>query len=455
MTSKLRAVAKKLLSLILLSANTLAFADGPLDPSFANGYGIYPFPLGLNWAVMNAMSQDSEGHLLTAGRSRSATNTDVMTVTRHDAGVLDSGFGDRGIISGLWGDFDSRANAIAMDHAGRIVVAGTVVLPLTCSGSSTTTYFGVTRLLNGDEVAGQPDTEFGGTPFPGSSLIHVGECSVNVGASGVAIGPNNEVVLVGTTWDGAHYVTTLVRWTKDGTLDSTFGSSGSILASYRDADLFGRAIAIDETGRIVAVAYAVTPSGNIGVIMRFTTAGSADSSFGEGGTSTFSLGAGHYGDLCCVAIDPYGRLVVAGTAEAEIDGDDKIVLARFMSTGILDETFGMNGLSEPAVSAHISQSMSLAIDRQGRAIVAVDHSSNTSFEQSTPLIAHINLDGSLNSASGFGGIYTTSIGFNDSYSTSVVVDDGGRTNVLAYGFDRDGAFPALIRYDELFGDGFD
>lgn len=140
MTSKLRAVAKKLLSLILLSINTLAFADGPLDPSFANGYGIYPFPLGLNWAVMNAMSQDSEGHLLTAGRSRSATNTDVMTVTRHDAGVLDSGFGDRGIISGLWGDFDSRANAIAMDHAGRIVVAGTVVLPLTCSGSSTTTY---------------------------------------------------------------------------------------------------------------------------------------------------------------------------------------------------------------------------------------------------------------------------------------------------------------------------
>jgi hypothetical protein len=68
---------------------------------------------------------------------------------------------------------------------------------------------------------------------------------------------------------------------------------------------------------------------------------------------------------------------------------------------------------------------------------------------------HYNLDGTLNTAVGFGGIFTTMLGEYSSGAAAVLIDPQGRPTLAAYGTDRDGAFPALLRYDGLFSEGFE
>ena len=194
----------------------------------------------------------------------------------------------------------------------------------------------------------------------------------------------------------------------------------------------------------------------VALLARYTSSGELDTSFGSAGFVQIAV-LGDYGQVCCVAIDSRDRIVVAGTVDTSVTPDayrPDAFVRRLRNDGSADEAFGLHGVVYPSPS-ELTEGSSLTLDKKDRPYVTGAASTIYSPYRSEVLF-HLNLDGSLNEAVGFQGIYTTALGFSSTYGTSVLVDPSGRPTVAALAYDSDSRqVPVLIRYDEMFGDGFD
>lgn len=479
MISKSRAVAKNFISLILLSVNTLAFADGPFDPTFA-GDGLFPYSylFGEDVAENSGIARDSLGRLIVATSvGHHAFGKYGLAATRHISdsgasllphpifsdGLPDISFGTNGIASGfLDADSDSYATAIAVDHQDRIIVGGSANGLATCSGGST---IGIgedtlVRIRNDKGFDGQADFSFGGF-----GVANYGDCSHDTnGISAIAVDKDDNIVATGSVRQGGPAEVSVVRWTSGGQLDNTFGNVGATSAAFMGNNTIGNAVAIDSAGRILVAAQASTDDGMlIGLLTRFTSDGKLDTTFGSDGYAQLGTigqdSLGYLGHVCCIAIDSRNRAIVAGSIVTTSPDDSEAseqsaFVARFTEKGTPDETFGQHGFVYPS-SDQMTEADALAIDKEDRPVIGGDVRSSY-FPRAVSVLSHFNLDGSLNKAVGFGGIYTAAFGFSGSYVTSMLIDGLGRPTLTAIGDDSDTReVPVLIRYDEMFGDGFD
>ena len=439
-----------LLSLLLCVSTVNALADGPLDPRFGYGDGLYAYPIGSSGATASAVAQDSMGRIVTAGNADVGSSTTAF-VTRHSLyppGVLDESFGFRGIVENVFDAEFSDATGIAIDHQGRLVVGGYFRDKTTCGSDSNwpTYHYAVTRLT----TDGSPDPSFASSgPTPGTASVIVGDCHDTGTTNGVTIDVQDNITAVGSISSDTTETIALARWTADGNLDARFGVNGIVTTTTPFIGATGKAIVSDPTGKLWLVAQGSTPVGHLGIILRYNANGSLDTEFGGSGMTTFSIG--YNGRVCCIALDHQGRAVIAGDAD-EAGGSNKIFVARFTNAGHFDTTFGASGIAKPVISDWYSYSYGLTLDESGRPYVT---GNSSDFELESATLVQYNLDGSLNTATGFGGIFTTMVGFSDSSGMALLLDAQNRPVLSAVGYDRAGAVPVLIRYDEMFGDGFD
>jgi uncharacterized delta-60 repeat protein len=154
--------------------------------------------------------------------------------------------------------------------------------------------------------------------------------------------------------------------------------------------------------------------------------GDLDPSFGNGGT----VRIGSTGDqfiLTSVAIDPRGRIVLAGNR------GNRFALTRYRSNGTLDQSFGSDGIAVPNLEGGLAD---MAIDRKGR-IVAAGYTNHGDF-----LLARFHSDGSLDDSFGMGGAVSADLGSEYDYGYAVTIDSRGR--IVAAG-ERGRKF-AIVRY---------
>jgi uncharacterized delta-60 repeat protein len=159
-------------------------------------------------------------------------------------------------------------------------------------------------------------------------------------------GPGKDrLIAAGTAFDESTGVGTfaLARFTRDGTPDPTFGTMGKVSTSFNGypTDLLG-ALAVQADGKLVAAGSVFTtePFGDV-ALARYNPDGSLDSTFGTGGTVTTDFAGGPDGALA-LAVQADGKLVIAGAANQEL-GDIDFGLARYNPDGTLDPTFGAGG----------------------------------------------------------------------------------------------------------------
>ncbi len=159
-----------------------------------------------------------------------------------------------------------------------------------------------------------------------------------------------------------------MRWairgfTAAGAVDTSFGTDGMVTVFGAAADDWLHDITLDGSGRIVAVGRAstVTTSGNgkkttqttvVGPsLARITANGQLDTTFGSGGTVLTQVPGANGADARAVAVQPDGKIVVAGTASFTTKGkggsrtQNALYLARYLSDGALDTTFGTGGIT--------------------------------------------------------------------------------------------------------------
>jgi uncharacterized delta-60 repeat protein len=104
-------------------------------------------------------------------------------------------------------------------------------------------------------------------------------------AGDLAIQPDGKIVAVGPTSRDL----TLVRYTPDGSLDTAFASTGIVTTSISSLGDSTDALAIQPDGKIVAAGS--TSFGDLALV-RYTTDGSLDITFGCGGIVSTSVGSG-------------------------------------------------------------------------------------------------------------------------------------------------------------------
>ncbi len=306
-------------------------ADGSPDTTFGDS-GMVTLDLGTGWTSTNAVAVEGDGSILVAGAYSSPLppgegqgegGQEFAVLHFNSDGTQDTSFGGAtgGIVTVSFGGTSETPSAMAIDGSGNILVAGT------STQSGTGQDFALAR-FNAD---GTPDTSFGAaglvtTDFSGGSDV----------ATSLAIQANGQILLAGATsplppgegqGEGAESSFALARYNTDGSLDTSFGTSGLVTSSFGDGDDVAAGVAVQANGSIVVCGSTLLDGNDeLGsvphfAVARYLSSGALDSSFGAGtgapgGTVTTDFTAlGFAADSPIgMFIDANGRLIVAGTA---------------------------------------------------------------------------------------------------------------------------------------------
>ena len=259
--------------------------NGTLDTSFGNGGMVTTAAAN---SIVKVIIQ-SDGKILAVGNSG-----DDFAVARYNTdGSLDTSFGSGGVVTtdlgAIPGTTNNTAGSAALQSDGKIVVAGGT------QGQAGPEEWAFAR-YNTD---GSLDTSFGGSGT-GKVFIQGGQNSGML--KGVAIQSDGKIVAAGTQSLSGPYETAVVRLNSDGSLDTSFASTGEIFANYASS---ASSVAIQADGKIL-----VGATGGI-VLARYNTDGTLDITFNSGGTvQNFSAGFST-GEM---AIESDGKVVVGGSS---------------------------------------------------------------------------------------------------------------------------------------------
>ncbi|MFL5830579.1 MAG: hypothetical protein ACJ76X_11735 [Solirubrobacteraceae bacterium] len=383
---------------IVVAAASLAPAPawgraGALDRSFGQR-GIVRTSFGpASSATAQAVALTRGGRVVVAGQAQTGQGSTVMAVARYKpSGALDRSFGSGGLVQTAFAQGGGPALAVAVDGRGRTIVAGS-------SGND----FAVARYT----PRGRLDRSFGSggevvTSFPG----------LEVNAQAIALLPNGSTVVGGggSRSDGTGGGFALVRYRSGGALDRSFGTQGRVFTPFgAGADVSGvHALALWR-GRVIAAGLLDDPFGGGGAfaLARYTGSGQLDSSFSGDGRVTTVLGqeAGAQG----VLVVPGGRIVAAGAAQPMPGQGDRFALTRYLSNGTLDSSFGQAGIVSTNLPGGDALGNAIAGQRDGRLVVAGQANQPDGTTSIFGMARYLS-GGALDTSFGSGGIVTTSFG---------------------------------------------
>ncbi|KAF0165884.1 MAG: Ig family protein [Rhodocyclaceae bacterium] len=273
---------------------------------------------------------------------------------------------------------------------------------------------------------GTLDTGFGSG---GTVLSPVG-ISDDYGRS-IAVQADGKIVLAGSTFDGVKYDFALTRYNANGTLDAGFGSGGTIITPVGPTTGEGQSVAIQADGRIVVAGFAWNGSNHDFALVRYNASGTLDTSFGTGGKVMTVFGTTNdFG--YSVAVQADGKILVGGSASN--GSNDDFAIARYNADGSLDSSFGSGGKVLVPVSVSGNDAgRSLAVQPDGRIVLT----GNAGLDLA---VVRLNSDGTLDGSFGTGGKYIVDFGSNDTGYGLAVQADG---NIVAAG--QSGGDFALVR----------
>lgn len=334
-------------------------SDGTLDGTLnGNGYAVTLFGGSAEGKAIAVQPADQK--IVIAGYSDNTIG--VLRFTT--AGVLDTTFGANGRVNLNLG-IDEDANAIII-QSSKAVIAGN-------ANVGGVTQFFVLRLNSN----GALDTGFG---TQGITLTPIGDgCSANA----IATQSNGKIILGGVAVFDGQPVFALARYSSSGILDTTFGTNGTTYVALGNFAL-GGALAVDTSNRIILVGYTIISGNQQVAVIRFTSNGTLDGSFGTNGIVTFDVPLSSPDRGAGVAIQADGNIVVAG-----LSGSEVLVLRLNSTDGSLDTTFGDgNGYVTTAIG-DTAAATAVAVQPSDQKIVVAGYSDISSF------IARYNVDGTL------------------------------------------------------------
>ena len=325
-----------------MSGQTLA---GTLDSSFGRGGK-------LTGVAGGAIAIQQDGKIVTAGGSK-----DDFSVARlNPNGTLDATFGSGGkVTTDFWGPYDG-ASSVAIRADGKIIAAGTIV------NSSSIADFALARY----NPNGTLDTTFG---TGGKVTTDFGGVSAN--AYSIAIQADGKIVLAGDAYIDPDFDIALARYNPNGTLDATFGKGGKVTTNLSANDR-ASSLGILADGKIVIAGQVVGKAFDF-ALLRYNRNGTLDTTFGTGGKVLTD-----FADLTGMALSSEaanslairfdGKIVAAG--RTFVTTGYNWALARYNSNGTLDTSFGKGGKVTTDFAGDSDEAGAVAVQTDGKTVVS-------------------------------------------------------------------------------------
>ena len=217
----------------------------------------------------------------------------------------------------------------------------------------------------------------------------------------------------------------LVRYNINGTLDTSFGTNGRAITDFNGAGDIALAVAQQTDGKFVAGGYTHGVQGNLDfALARYNANGTLDTSFGSKG-KVITANSKNHDAIEAMAIQTDGKIVVAGwTQLTSSAGTGNFVVARYNPNGSPDTSFGTGGKVTTDFAGSQDHAEGVAIQADGRIVVVGKAAVNG---QNNFGIVRYNVNGSLDSSFGSQGKVTTSIGDGDirGWAHDVAIQPGG------------------------------
>jgi uncharacterized delta-60 repeat protein len=189
--------------------------------------------------------------------------------------------------------------------------------------------------------------------------------------------------------------------------DPTF-AGGPLVVDVGATQAYANAVTVQRDGRVVVVGTAVREGHAVIVVLRFLADGRPDPGFGAAGQVFFG-GEGSRNDGNGVAVQPDGKIVVAGSMRGRWDGEDQMAVARLQPDGKLDTTFA-GGIVSIEGRTMFSTGVAMALRPDGRIILGgygtpTDYASPGAISRSRDfMVARVLPDGTLDPAFGQNGV---------------------------------------------------
>ena len=379
--------------------SALTFSSGSLSPPFAPGTISY-----------------------TAAVSFSTTSI-TITPTRQQANATIT--------------VNGSATASGMASAPVNLTVGDNAIPVIVTAQDGTTTQTYTVTVTRAATAGPGDRDFS---FGSQGIVTTPIGSGDDSAEGVVVQPDGKIIAVGYTIDGSNNDDfAVVRYNADGSPDASFGTGGKVITPFGSEDDDAFAVALQSDGKIVVAGRSASGTHRFAVA-RYNTDGSPDGSFGTGGKVVTPVVAGDY--AYSVAVQTDGKIVVAGRTVSA--GTEDIALVRYTSAGVPDSSFGTGGKVITPIGTGDESAQEVKLQSDGKIVVAgfSHNGSNWDFA-----LVRYNSNGSRDSTFGTDGKVITAIGgTSNDYAYSIAIQPDGKF-IVAGSTEVGGAHDSvLVRY---------
>jgi uncharacterized delta-60 repeat protein len=382
---------------------------GNLDPTFGTNGIVTTANTGANAAALQ-----NDGKIVVAGSISTSQNPKQPGIMRYNIdGTLDRNFGSGGRVIVPATVEVGPAFAVAIQGDGKILAA-----------TSNNLRVGVFRF----NANGTPDRTFGSNGVATIRPNVLDEGNLLVG--GIVVQSDGKILIAAS--DESTSAQTFGRLLPNGQPDSTFGTNGA-------APLVtgAQTLALQPTGQILVLSFL----GGGGTAVRYTTDGNLDTTFsGAGQAPGFGPPQGGL-----AVINSTSKFIVTGSLIKSLTFTDSVsgfLLVRYMSDGVIDSSFGRNGIAVTPFPGNMSSSaLSVAIQANGD-IVAAGETATTASGPSDFALARYTANGTLDTTFGNGGFVSTPFGNSIASVNTVLIQTDGK--ILAVGNSDNGT--TLARY---------
>ncbi len=441
--------------------------DGSLDSSFDGDGLVTTLPNGTNYGRAYSVVIQADGKILVYSPANASS------IIRYNSdGSLDNLFGNNGQIN--FGEYRYFGNgSVAVQADGKIVAlgykqSGVVAFRFNSDGSPDISFgdFGLKLVQSGFladsysvKILSDGRIIFALAAINGITIVRLdsdGSFDKSFGLDGkintyysgglkgvsISIQADNKIVTThyfretfGSIWDFE-----VTRYQADGSFDNSFDTDGTVLtgefAGYSELNK----MAIQSDGKIVAVGFAIVNSRESYLfdfaVVRYNTNGSLDTSFGTNGKVSTVVGNYRFSIAKSVAIQPDGKIIVAGVGYNFINGyfTSGFAIVRYNPDGSLDNTFDGDGKIITEIPNRIyGGANSVLIQADGKIVAAGSTGGNTSNQT----IIRYNSDGSLDNTFGNNGV--------------VIEPEWKVTDIVSLAIDPDGKLVTLGGINNGFG----
>lgn len=387
-------------ALITACAYAVTGLPGTLDTTW-NGTGkvVTDIDGGTDRAV--AMALQPDGKLLLVGEC----SGDFCVVRYLANGLLDTAWNGTGtVVTPIGGGADS-AFSVAIQPDGKVLLAGV------CD-DGTKSSFCAARYLPG----GTLDTTWNST---GTVITAIGSGSAS--ATAMTLQPDGKVLLAGycSIGTGSNNGFCVARYLSNGTLDTTWNGTGTVISAVGDRSDLATAMALQPDGNVLVAGYCAVGTGidSDFCAVRYLPNGTLDTTWNGTGKVITPVGSGS--DLAsALSLQSDGKVLVAGGCAVGVGF--AFCAARYLSNGTLDTTWNGTGKVLSAVSG-IAQAMTLQPD--GKALLAGSCTGNTNTDFcAARFLANGNLDTTWNGT----GTVVTPIGSDSDSARAVILQTDGK-----------------------------